>query len=165
MPWACWVLLSFSYSVAQIVTAKVVEIFVLPILQFFCLFLFRIYFESKYSRKMWFLDLNTEGFEFIGFDIPLYASLVGTPFSQSSTLCYEKLYSLTVKKVVIWYTFLLLLDRMFSELFGTKFKPTVFLGNWAGLKLFLIYTLEMLMSAFESRVLTHNSCYWRPLWM
>jgi len=42
--------------------------------------------------------------------------LAGAPFSQSSTLYYEKLHSLTVKKVIIWYTFLLLLDRVFSEL-------------------------------------------------
>ena len=33
-------------------------------------------FRSKYSKKLRFLDSNTEGFESIGFDIPLYASLV-----------------------------------------------------------------------------------------
>ena len=32
---------------------------------------------SKYSKKIWFLVSNTEGFESTGFDIPLYASLTG----------------------------------------------------------------------------------------
>jgi len=35
----------------------------------------QIYFESKYSKKLRFLDLYTEGLESIGFDIPIYASL------------------------------------------------------------------------------------------
>jgi len=40
----------------------------------------------------------------------------GAPFSQSSKLYYEKLHSLTVKNVIIWYKFLLLFDRILSEL-------------------------------------------------
>jgi len=42
----------------------------------FLVSLIQIYFKSKYSKKLRFLDSNTEGFESIGFDIPLYASLV-----------------------------------------------------------------------------------------
>jgi len=36
---------------------------------------------------------------------------------------YEKLHSLTVKKITIWYKFWLLLDRAFSELSRTSFNP------------------------------------------
>jgi len=32
------------------------------------------------------------------------------------------------------------------------------------LKLFIIYTLEMLVGPFESEVHTHSSCCWEPLW-
>jgi len=53
----------------------------------------------------------------------IYAFKTRAPFSQSSTLCYEKLHSLTVKKINIWYKFLLLLDKIFSELFGANFNP------------------------------------------
>jgi len=38
------------------------------------------------------------------------------PFSQTATLYYEKLYSMIVKKIIIWHKFLLLFDRVFSEL-------------------------------------------------
>jgi len=38
----------------------------------------------------------------------------------------EKLHSLTVKKIIIWYKFLLLPHRVFSELFGTNFNPQSF---------------------------------------
>jgi len=35
----------------------------------------------------------------------------------------DKLHSLTVKKLIIWYKYLLLPDRVFSELLGTNFNP------------------------------------------
>jgi len=53
-----------------------------------------------------------------------YALKAGPPFSQSSTLYYKKLHSLTVKKITI--TFLLLLDRVFAKLCGTNLKPQFF---------------------------------------
>jgi len=47
----------------------------------------------------------------------IFALKAGAPFSKSSALYYEKLHSLTVTKVIIWYKIVLLLDRVFSELF------------------------------------------------
>ena len=93
-------------------------------------------------------------------------------------------------KKIIWYKCLLLLNRIISELCGTNFNP-LFYGIEVGLKLFLIHTLDMLVRAFwniaivvgvslktrylhitvdvgspfESRALTHCSCYWGPLQM
>jgi len=46
--------------------------------------------------------------------------------------------------VIIWYKYLLLFDRVFSELFGRNFNPQ-FLGIEVGLKLFFICTLEMVV--------------------
>ena len=43
-----------------------------------------------------------------------------------TTVYYEKLHSLTVKKYIIWYTFLIILDRVFSDLFGANFNPQTF---------------------------------------
>jgi len=60
---------------------------------------------------------------------------------------YEKLHSLTVKNIIIWHKFLLLLDRLFSEFFGTNFNPQFFKDIEVGLKLFFICTLEMLVGA------------------
>jgi len=93
----------------------------------------------------------------------------------------KKLHSLTVKKTIIWYKFLLLLDRVFPEFFVTNFNSQSLKGTETGLKRFLIYTLEMLVRAlwrqskllthcggslglFWSRVPTHCSCCWEPLW-
>jgi len=51
----------------------------------------------------------------------------GSFFTVVHTTVYcEKLYSLTVKKVIIWYKFLLLLDRVFSEFSGKHFNPQSF---------------------------------------
>jgi len=70
------------------------------------------------------LSLNTKNsWDFI---CTTYALKAGTPFTQSSTLYCEKLHPLTVKNIIIWYKFLLLLNRAFSELFGTNFKPPSF---------------------------------------
>jgi len=44
----------------------------------------------------------------------------------------------------MWYAYLLLFDRVFSELFGRNFNPT-FLGIEVALKLFFICTLEMVV--------------------
>jgi len=44
-------------------------------------------------------------------------------FSQLSTIYYVKLHSLAVKKIIIWYKFLLLLNKDFSEIFGTNLNP------------------------------------------
>ena len=115
-------------------------------------------------------------------------------FANIATLHYEKLHSLTAKKIIIWYKFLLLLDRVFSELFGTDFNPLFFQGIEIGLKLFVIYTLDMLVALwkqstytlllllgpplkaeclhitiavgglFESRERTHYRCCWGPFW-
>jgi len=43
---------------------------------------------------------------------------------------------------------LLLLDRVFSELFETNFYPSFFTGVEIGLKLVLIHTRERLVGAF-----------------
>jgi len=40
-------------------------------------------------------------------------------------LHYEKLHFLTSEKIITWYKFLLL-DRVFSEFFGTDFIPQFF---------------------------------------
>jgi len=73
-------LLSVSFFLlprsAKSATAKFIEIICFANFEIFNVYLFQIYFESKYSKKLWFLDSNTERFESIGFDIPLYASLV-----------------------------------------------------------------------------------------
>jgi len=82
-------------------------------------------------------------------------------FANIATLRYEKLHSLAIKKTIISNKILFLLDRVFSELLGTNFNPS-FLSIEVGLKIFLIYTLDMLV-AFESRVFTHCSCCWGPL--
>jgi len=47
-------------------------------------------------------------------------------FHSRSNYITEKLHSLTVKKIIIWYKYLLLLDRVFSEHFGTNFNPQCF---------------------------------------
>jgi len=59
------------------------------------------------------LCLNT--IELLGFHTHYctYALEAVTPFSQSSTLSYEKLHFLTVKIITIWFKFLLILDRVF----------------------------------------------------
>jgi len=44
----------------------------------FHVYLIHIHLKSKYSRKFLFLDSTAEGLESIGFDIPLYASLIET---------------------------------------------------------------------------------------
>ena len=101
------------------------------------------------------------------------------PFSRSPRLHYEKLHSLTVKKIIIWHKFLLLLNRFFSELFCSKCSLTVFkrYSIEVGLKFFLIYISEMLVGAlwkqstytlqllwaFESKVIIRYSCFWAPL--
>jgi len=69
------------------------------------------------------------------------------PFSQSSTLYYEKLHFLTVKKIVIWYKFLLLLDRVFQNILEHILAHNLSKGIEAGWKLFLIYTLQALVGA------------------
>ena len=50
-------------------------------------------------------------------------------------------------KNIIWYKFLLLLNRVLSEIFGRNFNPQVLKVLKFGLKLFLICTLEMLLGA------------------
>ena len=58
-----------------IATAKLAETICFADFAIFHVCLIQIYFESKYLKKLRFLDSNTEGFESIGFDILLYASL------------------------------------------------------------------------------------------
>jgi len=76
-----------------------------------------------------------------------------------TTVYCAKLYYLTVKKVIIWYKFLLLLDRVFSELIGTNFNPILLKGIEVVLKCFSICTLMMLVGALlkQSKLLTHYS--------
>jgi len=57
-------------------TAKFIEIICFANFAIFHFYLIQIYFESKYSKKLWFLVSTTEWFESIGFDIPLCTSLV-----------------------------------------------------------------------------------------
>jgi len=52
-------------------TAKFIGIVCFAFFAIFHGYLIQIYFGSKDSKKLWFLDSNTEGF-----DIPLYASLI-----------------------------------------------------------------------------------------
>ena len=49
----------------------------------FFTFILSKYISNPKSKKDWFLDSNTEGFESIGFNIPLHASLVPTSFHES----------------------------------------------------------------------------------
>jgi len=57
-----------------------------------------------------------------------------------------------VKKITIRYKFLLLLDRVFLEQILTHSLLT---GIQVGLKLFLFYTLEIVVGRNENRILTH----------
>jgi len=59
----------------------------------------------------------------LGFIFTTYALKAGVTFSQYFTPSYEKLYYLNVKKITIWKKFLLLLDGIFPEFFGTNFNP------------------------------------------
>jgi len=70
------------------------------------------------------LSLNTT--KPLGFHIHYICFKARASFSQPSTLYYEKLHFLTVKKIIIWHKILLLLDSVYSELFGTNFKPQYF---------------------------------------
>jgi len=80
-----------------------------------------------------------------------------------------------VKKIIIWYKFLLLLNRVFLEQILTH---SLLKGIEIHLKLFVIYTLEILVGAllkrsnitlqlllwlFETKVLTHYNCCWGPI--
>jgi len=86
--------------------------------------------------------LHTE--KLLGFHMHfIRAPKAGSHFSKSSTLHYEKLHSLAVTKVTIWHKFLILLDRVFSELLGKRLTHSLF--KEVGLKRLLIYTLEMLV--------------------
>ena len=68
------------------------------------------------------------------------------------------------KIITTWFTFLLLLDRVFSELFGTNFNLQFIWGIEVGLKLFLIYTLEMLVRAlWKKSTYTLQWCAGTPL--
>ena len=67
---------SFAYSGGQSATAKLIEIICFANFAIFHVCLIQIYIESKYLKKLWGLDSNTEGFESKGFYIPLYASLI-----------------------------------------------------------------------------------------
>ena len=66
----CFILLLRSTKSA---TAKltVIETICFADFEIFHVYLIQIYFESKYLKKLIF-GLNTKGFEFIGFHIPLY---------------------------------------------------------------------------------------------
>jgi len=68
----------FFFTGAQSATENLLELSVLPTLQLFHIHLIHVYFESKYSEKLLFLNSNTEGFESTGFDILLYTSLIVT---------------------------------------------------------------------------------------
>jgi len=62
-------------------TTTFIEIICFASFAIFHLDLIQIYLQSKYSKKLWFLDSNTERFKSLGFDIPLYASL---PMTRSN---------------------------------------------------------------------------------
>jgi len=57
-------------------TTKFIESFCFANFAIFHVHLIQICFESKYSKKLCFLDSNTEWIKSIGFDIPLYAPLI-----------------------------------------------------------------------------------------
>jgi len=66
-------------------------------------------------------------------------------------------------KVGSGYTFFLLLDRVFQNFVEQILTHSLLTGIEVGLKLFFIYTLEMLVGGpSESRVLTHYSGCWSP---
>ena len=79
---ACWVFLSLAQDRKECL-CKIHCNYLFCQLSVFHIYLIQIYFESKYSKKLWFLDSNTQGFESIRFDIPLYASLAKTPSDKS----------------------------------------------------------------------------------
>jgi len=93
------VFLSFSYSGAQSATAKFTESVCFANFAIFHAYLIQIYFESKYSKKLRFLDSNTEGLESIGFDIPLYA-----PNRRHHQRIYCILRYVHLKKQIFWNT-------------------------------------------------------------
>jgi len=79
---------------AQSATAKFIEMICFASFAIFHVYLIQIYFESKYLKKLRFLDWNTEGFESTGFDIPLYASLLMTMLLSFVTTSYELRYKI-----------------------------------------------------------------------
>jgi len=70
----------------------------------------------------------------LGFICTTYHFKTEAPFSQASTLYYEKFHSLTVTKIIIWYKFLLLVNSFLSKLFATNFNSQSFYRycSWFG---------------------------------
>jgi len=90
----------------------------------------------------------------------LHMFLKSGPLYHSRPHCMiEKLHSLTVQKVSCGMKFLLLLNRVFSELFATHLKR-----YWSWFEAFPFLYIRDAGEACESRVLTHHSCCWGPLW-
>jgi len=72
-------------------------------------------------------------------------------FALSSTLYYEKLHYLTVKKIIIWYKFLLLdlLDRIFQNFWEQLLTYSLLKGIEVELKLFNFFALVMLVGPWN----------------